>query len=273
MLPVGEQPRRRAAGTQVMPYSTGCCTPLSNFEAGLNYKDVSDPAVMARARRPLRCGAPGPQPACRSSPSPNRARGAHLLECRRAQVAFQLVDDPDNAEMIAWTTTPWRAPPPRHGPPCRLQGACCRGMAAPSARAARQGACTRAGALLGRWSRRACAGPRRTLPSNLALCVNPGFDYVRARDPASGRVFVVAAARLAEVPGAVPKAKKAKQGGAGGAPAPGWQARPGAPCAAHVHVPSRPAPSARRAAVQEPRRCELAGAAFRLGFSTVKHSL
>lgn len=33
---------------QVMPYSTGCGTPLSNFEAGLNYKDVSDPAVMVR---------------------------------------------------------------------------------------------------------------------------------------------------------------------------------------------------------------------------------
>ena len=43
--------------SQVMPYSTGCCTPLSNFEAGLNYKDVSDPAVMARARRQLQRGA------------------------------------------------------------------------------------------------------------------------------------------------------------------------------------------------------------------------
>ncbi len=31
---------------QVMPYSTGCATPLSNFEAGLNYKDVNDPAIM-----------------------------------------------------------------------------------------------------------------------------------------------------------------------------------------------------------------------------------
>jgi hypothetical protein len=31
---------------QVMPFSTACSTPLSNFEAGLNYKDVSDPAVM-----------------------------------------------------------------------------------------------------------------------------------------------------------------------------------------------------------------------------------
>ena len=31
---------------QVMPYSTQCNTPLSNFEAGLDYRDVSDPAVM-----------------------------------------------------------------------------------------------------------------------------------------------------------------------------------------------------------------------------------
>lgn len=27
-------------GFKVMPYSTSCCTPLSNFEAGQNYKDV-----------------------------------------------------------------------------------------------------------------------------------------------------------------------------------------------------------------------------------------
>lgn len=33
---------------QVMPYSTGCKTPLSNFEAGQNYKDVLDPAIMVR---------------------------------------------------------------------------------------------------------------------------------------------------------------------------------------------------------------------------------
>ncbi|KAK9826356.1 hypothetical protein WJX81_001579 [Elliptochloris bilobata] len=117
-------------GYKVMPYSTGCCTPLSNFEAGLNYKDVADPAVM---------------------------------------VSFALADDPDRAEMIAWTTTPW------------------------------------------------------TLPSNLALCVNPEFDYVRARDPASGRVYIVASARLAEIPGAAPKAKKAKKGAAAEPPAGGWQ--------------------------------------------------
>lgn len=48
----------------------------------------------------------------------------------------------------------------------------------------------------------------RTLPSNLALCVNPDFLYVRARDPASGKTYVVAESRLAELPGAVPKTKK-----------------------------------------------------------------
>lgn len=32
--------RRNDACLQVMPYSTGCATPLSNFEANLNYKDI-----------------------------------------------------------------------------------------------------------------------------------------------------------------------------------------------------------------------------------------
>eukprot|EP00884_Botryococcus_braunii_P014843 jgi/Botrbrau1/2335/Bobra.39_1s0024.1 len=106
-------------GFKVMPYSTACCTPLSNFEAGQNYKDVSDPAIM---------------------------------------VAFPIIGDPDSASLVAWTTTPW------------------------------------------------------TLPSNLALCVNPDFTYVRVRDPASGKTFIVAESRLSELPGAVPKAKKGKKG-------------------------------------------------------------
>ncbi len=54
-----------------MPYSTGCTTVLSNFEAGLNYKEVSDPAVM---------------------------------------VGFPLDDDPHEAQMVIWTTTPWTLP-------------------------------------------------------------------------------------------------------------------------------------------------------------------
>ncbi|KAL3312459.1 Isoleucine--tRNA ligase, cytoplasmic, partial [Cichlidogyrus casuarinus] len=57
-------------GTKVMPFSTACATPLSNFEAGQNYKDVQDPAVV---------------------------------------VAFPLIDTPD-VSLIAWTTTPWTLP-------------------------------------------------------------------------------------------------------------------------------------------------------------------
>ncbi|PFH53847.1 hypothetical protein AMATHDRAFT_73255 [Amanita thiersii Skay4041] len=57
-------------GLRVMPYSTGCTTPLSNFEAGQAYKDVNDPAVT---------------------------------------VSFPLVDD-STTSLLAWTTTPWTLP-------------------------------------------------------------------------------------------------------------------------------------------------------------------
>ncbi|KAL5726224.1 isoleucine--tRNA ligase [Ranunculus cassubicifolius] len=58
-------------GFKVMPYSTGCKTPLSNFEANANYKDVQDPEIM---------------------------------------VSFPIVGDNDNAALVAWTTTPWTLP-------------------------------------------------------------------------------------------------------------------------------------------------------------------
>lgn len=54
-------------GFKVMPYSAKLGTPLSNFEAGENYKDVDDPALT---------------------------------------VSFPLVDEPDTSLLI-WTTTPW----------------------------------------------------------------------------------------------------------------------------------------------------------------------
>lgn len=60
-------------GYKVMPYSTACGTPLSNFEAGLNYKEVRDPAVVV------------------SFPV---AAGDALM----------------GASFIAWTTTPWTLP-------------------------------------------------------------------------------------------------------------------------------------------------------------------
>ena len=57
-------------GFKIMPYSMACSTPLSNFEANLNYQDVHDPAIV---------------------------------------VSFPIVGDED-VSFIAWTTTPWTLP-------------------------------------------------------------------------------------------------------------------------------------------------------------------
>lgn len=57
-------------GFKVMPFSAQLGTPLSNFEANLNYKDVDDPALT---------------------------------------VTFPLVDD-EKTSLLAWTTTPWTLP-------------------------------------------------------------------------------------------------------------------------------------------------------------------
>lgn len=57
-------------GYKVVPFSTGCNTGISNFEANLNYKDTIDPAVV---------------------------------------VAFPLSEDPE-VSFLAWTTTPWTLP-------------------------------------------------------------------------------------------------------------------------------------------------------------------
>ncbi|XP_034724787.1 isoleucine--tRNA ligase, cytoplasmic [Etheostoma cragini] len=89
-------------GVKVMPFSTACNTPLSNFEAHQNYKDVQDPSVI---------------------------------------VNFPLVGNEDVA-LIAWTTTPW------------------------------------------------------TLPSNLALCVNPEFLYVKVKDNSTEKTYILMEARL-----------------------------------------------------------------------------
>jgi len=55
---------------RVMPFSTACCTPLSNFEVALNYKEVSDPSIIVR---------------------------------------FKIVGEKDSY-ILAWTTTPWTLP-------------------------------------------------------------------------------------------------------------------------------------------------------------------
>ncbi|KAI8853546.1 tRNA synthetases class I-domain-containing protein [Chytridium lagenaria] len=100
-------------GFSIMPYSTACTTPMSNFEANSNYKDVNDPAVV---------------------------------------ITFPLKSDPSVA-FLAWTTTPW------------------------------------------------------TLPSNLGLCVNPNYEYVKIRDEESGSVWILLQSRLEILYKDVKKAK------------------------------------------------------------------
>ena len=56
---------------RVMPYSTACQTPLSNFEKSQAYKTVIDPSII---------------------------------------VNFPLINDPHNSKLLAWTTTPWTLP-------------------------------------------------------------------------------------------------------------------------------------------------------------------
>lgn len=85
-------------GYKIMPYSTGCCTALSNFEAGQNYKELIDVSIY---------------------------------------VSFPIVND-TNISLIIWTTTPW------------------------------------------------------TLPSNLALCVNPKITYVKIKDNKADKIYILA---------------------------------------------------------------------------------
>lgn len=84
-------------GLRVMPYSTACTTPLSNFEAQQNYKEVNDPAIT---------------------------------------LGFPLLNDEDTI-LVAWTTTPW------------------------------------------------------TLPANIALAVNPKFEYVKIYDEEKKKYFIL----------------------------------------------------------------------------------
>ncbi len=58
-------------GHKVVPYSVGVSTPLSNFEANLNYKEVQDPSIT---------------------------------------VMLKANGQPDETYLLAWTTTPWTLP-------------------------------------------------------------------------------------------------------------------------------------------------------------------
>ena len=87
-------------GFKIMPFSTPCGTPLSNFEASGEdtYKEVTDPT---------------------------------------AYVKFKLRNE-ENTFFVAWTSTPW------------------------------------------------------TLPSNLALCMNPNIKYAKVKDVKTNEIYILA---------------------------------------------------------------------------------
>lgn len=70
-------------GFKVMPYSTGCHTPLSNFEAQSNYKEVKDYSLTVKFDL--------------TSPS---------LELLRNKLSIEI----KNVSILVWTTTPWTLP-------------------------------------------------------------------------------------------------------------------------------------------------------------------
>ncbi|MGN0853895.1 MAG: isoleucine--tRNA ligase [Kiritimatiellia bacterium] len=67
---------------RIMPYSWKLSTPLSNFEAGSNYKDVQDPAVTVRTK---------------------------ALTAESTEMKELLAKEP-TVYLLVWTTTPWTLP-------------------------------------------------------------------------------------------------------------------------------------------------------------------
>lgn len=88
---------------RIMPYSWKLSTPLSNFEAGSNYKDVQDPTVTVRVKV---VAAPANSPLATLV-----ARDSHDDEgqegregCERPETGKPIV------YLLIWTTTPWTLP-------------------------------------------------------------------------------------------------------------------------------------------------------------------
>ncbi|GAB5579606.1 isoleucine--tRNA ligase [Prionailurus iriomotensis] len=127
-------------GVKVMPFSTACNTPLSNFESHQNYKQK-------RIIGYVFCSVAVP-PAFLEQ----LFLGLFLMTLTFREfgldvqdpsvfVTFPLEED-ENVSLVAWTTTPW------------------------------------------------------TLPSNLALCVNPDMQYVKIKDVIRGKLLILMEARL-----------------------------------------------------------------------------
>ena len=88
---------------RIMPYSWKLSTPLSNFEAGSNYKDVQDPTVTVRVKV---VGAPVNSPlASLVSRDSHDDKGQGGQEGREGHETGK-----PTVYLLIWTTTPWTLP-------------------------------------------------------------------------------------------------------------------------------------------------------------------
>ena len=83
---------------RIMPYSWKLSTPLSNFEAGSNYKDVQDPTVTVRVRARV-CSLQFA--ACSSN---------NVAATEQLQTANSKLQTDEKVYLLIWTTTPWTLP-------------------------------------------------------------------------------------------------------------------------------------------------------------------
>ncbi|GAB67732.1 isoleucyl-tRNA synthetase [Plasmodium cynomolgi strain B] len=149
---------------KVMPYSCKCNTPISNFELNLNYKDTPDPSIIV---------------------------GFVLLsdfpaveeeECQVEEVKKLL------GEKLAVLYDQKR----EHCPEGEsATGEAAGGAAASGAAGAAGGVCPPAQSEILAWTTTPW-----TLPSNLALCVNENFTYLRIHHVKSNRVVILGEFRL-----------------------------------------------------------------------------
>ncbi len=86
---------------RIMPYSYKLTTPLSNFEANSNYKDVQDPAITVRFRV---TSLPDSHSSASHSSASHSGEAAHGLAVLSAPLQSK------NLFLLAWTTTPWTLP-------------------------------------------------------------------------------------------------------------------------------------------------------------------
>jgi isoleucyl-tRNA synthetase len=95
---------------RIMPYSWKLTTPLSNFEAGNNYKDVQDPAITVKFRVRQANGEDPDRIPTSLGDSPKGTGKFHSRIVNGVSVPVAVLTEGRKTYLLAWTTTPWTLP-------------------------------------------------------------------------------------------------------------------------------------------------------------------